>query len=308
MKRIYISEKNAQIYYNELLKNYNYDTRYLYIKVPCLKNIMENEILKEITGISHFKSPYESGQLKWLKDNIEKRNKNGDIICGFIPKQLISGNEHLFDQRNTAEHDKKMTKATYLGIFDTIAETIKFFSGIDFPKEIKDICDVNNNKPEEGELGPSRKKVQVIHVKQRKTELPKGIDNNNENNAPIPDIINEIIEKCVIIKIFKKTVKERGSVYEAVRWRWPNKRERANEADYVLAVEYESKQVIGVYKPTLWYKTTKENNSKYGGGIDYNRIAFIGDEADDEIKKKYLGKRIHGKFIDGQASFRYNNI
>jgi len=163
----YISKGNALIYYDELLKNYNYDSRYLYIKVPCLKNIMENEILKEVTGINHFKNPYELGQLKWLKDNIEKRNKNGDIINGFIPKQIVSGNEHLFDQRNTAEHDKKMSKATYLGIFDTIAKTINFFSGIDIPKEIIDICEGTNEN--------TKQKININKNSNKKTKV------NNDN-------------------------------------------------------------------------------------------------------------------------------
>lgn len=145
----YISKENALIYYDELLKNYNYDTRYLYLKVPCLKSIMENEILKEVTGISHFKNPYELGQLKWLNDKSEKRNKNGDIIGdGFIPQRIIRGIEYLFVQRNTAEHDQKMSIAAYLGLFDTVADTINFFSGIDILKEIKDICEGKSESDE----------------------------------------------------------------------------------------------------------------------------------------------------------------
>jgi len=158
-EKTYITKKNALIYYDELLKNYNYDTRYLYIKVPCLKSIMEYEILKEVTGISHFKNPYELGQLKWLKDRIEKRNKNGDIIGdGFVKKQLISGNEHLFDQRNIAEHDKKMSKAIYKGLFAIVADTINLFSGIDIPKEIIDICEDKDSKPKKNVNDSSNKK------------------------------------------------------------------------------------------------------------------------------------------------------
>ena len=135
----YISKESAEIYYNELLKNYQYETNFLYNKVPMLKNLMEDEILKEITRINHFKNPYESGQLKWLKDNIEKRYKNGDIIKGFVPPKFISGIEYLFDQRNWAEHKKVMTYAIYLSLLNTVADTISFFSETEIPKRIMDI-------------------------------------------------------------------------------------------------------------------------------------------------------------------------
>jgi len=140
MKKIYISGNNAQIYYDELLNLHYYQTDYLYNKVPILKNLMEYEILKEVTNITHFKSPYETGQLKWLKDNMEKMDKNGNIINGFIPKEIITGIEHLFAERNVAEHQQKMNYAAYLGHFNKVAETINFFSKIDIPEEIKNIC------------------------------------------------------------------------------------------------------------------------------------------------------------------------
>jgi hypothetical protein len=159
----------------------------------------------------------------------------------------------------------------------------------------------------------------ILELKKIKLDIMNEISNGNikkpdssvnkkRNKLPSPDMISEIIEKCVIIKIFNETIQERGSIYEAVRWYWRNNLERAECADYVLAVEIESKRVIGIYKPTLWYCTTRENASKYGGGIDDNRIAFVGEEADDNIKKKYLDKMIPDEYIKGQASFRYNRI
>jgi hypothetical protein len=159
----------------------------------------------------------------------------------------------------------------------------------------------------------------ILELKKIKLDIMKEISNGNfkkqdnsgnkkKDELSSPDMISEIIEKCVIIKIFNETIQERGSIYEAVRWYWRNSLERAECADYVLAVEIESKRVIGIYKPTLWYCTTRENAGKYGGGIDYNRIAFIGEEADDNIKKKYLDKMIPDEYIKGQASFRYNRI
>jgi len=76
----YILEENAYIYYNELFVNYENKTKYLYTKVPTLKSIMENEILKEVTGESDFNIHFEGkGQWKWLKDRMEQRAKNEPI-------------------------------------------------------------------------------------------------------------------------------------------------------------------------------------------------------------------------------------
>lgn len=144
MEMAYITKESAQKYYNELLKNYQYETDYLYNKVPILKNLMEHEVLREITNIVHFKSPYETGQLKWLNDRMEKKDKNGETINGFIPRNIITGIELLFAERNVAEHEQRMTYAAYLGLFNKVAETIEFFSGIDRPENIKNIC--NNRK------------------------------------------------------------------------------------------------------------------------------------------------------------------
>ena len=187
MNKIYISGNNAKIYYEELLNLDDYQTNYLYNKVPILKNIMEYEILKEITNINHFKNPYETGQLKWLKDNIEKMDKNGSIINGFIPKQIITGIEHLFAERNVAEHQQKMNDAVYRGLFNTVAETINFFSKIDIPEGIKNIC--SNNKQTKGrEKIVARKKNSNNvddEIKKIEKRVPKWLRNKEQYNSKI---------------------------------------------------------------------------------------------------------------------------
>jgi hypothetical protein len=116
----------------------------------------------------------------------------------------------------------------------------------------------------------------------------------------MPDTIQEFKHKCVIIKVRPKTVSARGDTYGAVRWAWIAKLERAERADYVLAVETGSGgKVIGVYKPDRWYKATAVNDKRYKhcldeGGTDETekRIAFQGGEADDDVRNYYLGKYI----------------
>jgi hypothetical protein len=113
------------------------------------------------------------------------------------------------------------------------------------------------------------------------------------------DTIQTFKGKCVIIKIKRETINDRG-IYGAVRWAWCAKLEHAEQAEYVLAVETGSGgKIIGVYKPTEWYKATPQNNKKYKHflnvrGTDENtkRIAFQGVEADNALKKYYLNTYI----------------
>jgi hypothetical protein len=80
-----------------------------------------------------------------------------------------------------------------------------------------------------------------------------------------PNVIEKFDDKCMIIKINPKTIRSRkNDIYAAVRWAWKAKLERAERADYVLAVETGTGgKVIGVFKPKKWYKSTAENDKKY---------------------------------------------
>jgi hypothetical protein len=105
--------------------------------------------------------------------------------------------------------------------------------------------------------------------------------------------IQEFDENCVILKVSPETVRSRG-VYGAVRWAWYAALEKISQMDYVLAVQTRIGKVIGVYKPTKWYKATAENDKKYEHFLnegdpdkDAKRVAFKGEEAEEKIKAKY---------------------
>jgi len=130
--------------------------------------------------------------------------------------------------------------------------------------------------------------------------------NDNQNN------ISEINDRCIIIKIYQKTIdKNKGSVYEAVRQCWKNRISRVEQADYVLAVV--KGLIRGVYKPTKWYysypkedcsQCKKESLCKIN-----SRIAFIGDEAEKDIQVKYLNKFVPDFYVrPGPGPFLYVNI
>jgi len=128
---------------------------------------------------------------------------------------------------------------------------------------------------EENESIKSRNVVRTF----QKTEYPS--DNLNK--------ISTFSDKCIIIKIRDKY----PSVYERVRRCWKNQKERAEQADYVLAVI--NGRVEGVFEPTQWYyipieecrKNVCESKTQSCG-----RIGFIGKEAGDEVQKKYFNKYI----------------
>ncbi|GHU71978.1 hypothetical protein FACS189450_08920 [Spirochaetia bacterium] len=115
--------------------------------------------------------------------------------------------------------------------------------------------------------------------------------------------ITVINDRCVIIKIHHETILERGSVYEAVRWSWRALLDKARYADYVLAIVQGT--VLGVFKPTHWYRATAENARKYGGGVNESRISFIGEEANDIVKNLYINKEVPDKFLPSQNPIQY---
>jgi hypothetical protein len=130
---------------------------------------------------------------------------------------------------------------------------------------------------------------------------------NNGTEKPLnSNKITEFKEKCVIIKVHQETVDKYG-LYEAVRQSWRARKEKAERADYVIAVV--NKIVRGVFKPEYWYRTTEANARKHNDrGFNNNRIAFIGVEADDNIKKAYLNKQIPDEYIPSQNPIQYNFV
>jgi hypothetical protein len=102
------------------------------------------------------------------------------------------------------------------------------------------------------------------------------------------EVIDEITEKCILIKIKQWSIDRydgdiNEAFYEATRAAWKLSMHRAKEADYVLSVL--NGIVRAVYSDMVW-KVVE----------DRARLGFDGREAPDEIKKKYVGKRIPPEF------------
>ena len=99
------------------------------------------------------------------------------------------------------------------------------------------------------------------------------------------EVINDIADKCIIIKIKQWSVDRfNGSlsdaIYEATRSAWKMSMTRAKKADYVLSV------MDGVIKAVFCDMQWKNHEEREG------RLEFDGKIAPDNIKLKYIDKRI----------------
>ena len=96
------------------------------------------------------------------------------------------------------------------------------------------------------------------------------------------------MHRVVIISI-NRSVTERGSAYEAVRYAWKLDPNKAQTADFVLA----SRQglIIGAFVANKWMAATPQN-FPMTSLVRKGRWGFEGDEAPKEIQDLYLGKRI----------------
>lgn len=98
------------------------------------------------------------------------------------------------------------------------------------------------------------------------------------------EIIEEITEKCIIIKIKQSSINHYSgdiseAIYEVTRASWKLNKTKVEKADYVLSVL--QGVVKAVYTDMQW---SNDENEK--------RLKFEGKEAPESIKDKYIGKRI----------------
>lgn len=120
--------------------------------------------------------------------------------------------------------------------------------------------------------------------------------------AEIADL-NPDTYKVVLININQSSV-ERKSTYKAVHYAWKADPARANQADYVLAV---NRGIIeGVYQVEgSWIPATEENFPDAEDHVE-GRYGFHGHEALPEVWKDMVGKRVPDNLRHVQNPVRYN--
>lgn len=118
------------------------------------------------------------------------------------------------------------------------------------------------------------------------------------NNAEVlqRDLSCEVFEdiddlKYCIIKITADSIRNRGSVYEAVRKHWKVNLNRIKNIQYVLASH--NGVIIDVFKADLWYVSPDVPD----------RCMFDGKQASNEIRNLFINKRLPNKYMKkGMAS------
>jgi hypothetical protein len=100
------------------------------------------------------------------------------------------------------------------------------------------------------------------------------------------------------------SVKETGSdkeIYDAVRWCWKLKADRAAEADYVLARNGD--RVVGVYVADAWLPANDKVFAKYhSGDVPEDRYGFVGWTAPEDAQEKYNNKLLPEGFVKKGAA------
>ncbi|CEN41232.1 putative phage head-tail adaptor [Capnocytophaga cynodegmi] len=151
----------------------------------------------------------------------------------------------------------------------------------------------------------------LIDVFPNTTNIVKGQGSNEFGTMNAFEIITkyqaeiaELQHKVVMINI-NRTITEK-SVYDSVRFAWRMDGEKAKKAEYVLAME--KGIIVGVFKPIEWHRARKQYFPEFQNHTN-KRWGFEGEEANEDIKKLYLRKRLPEQFQrkKGEANpIRYN--
>ena len=105
--------------------------------------------------------------------------------------------------------------------------------------------------------------------------------------------------KLVLINVNRTGKDPNIDLYDAVRYSWKLSPNRAEKADYVLAVI--EGEIVGAFEPTDWLEDTRDNFPEFSPedrpwGMRNGRWAFRGKEAPEGIRALYVGKRVPPEF------------
>ena len=141
-----------------------------------------------------------------------------------------------------------------------------------------------------------------------------GEDSRDRGTKHVDEIVLEygaeefiLQDKLVLISIGQLW---RNGIYEAVRALWNMSIDRAS--CYPLVLARVTGLVRGAYRPTRWWKATRENNPELPWDTEYKRwsrkIGFDGEPAEQEVWDRYVGKRVPEKYLPQKGAispFRY---
>ncbi|MDO4896985.1 MAG: hypothetical protein Q3971_06430 [Moraxella sp.] len=111
--------------------------------------------------------------------------------------------------------------------------------------------------------------------------------------------------KGILINVSKSYLDEGKDIYEAVRFAWRLKKERANEYPFVFALV--GGKIIDVFAVSEWRDVSEENFPEFAHRFvkqDKGRIGFVGKLADFDVRLAYIGKDVPSEYR-GQFPCRY---
>lgn len=100
-----------------------------------------------------------------------------------------------------------------------------------------------------------------------------------------------VFEHLALLINVSKTATER-TLYEAVRFAWRINREKAEQAQVILATR--DGIIVGAYVADQWLDATEDNFP--GRETVQGRIGFVGRRAPDEYWQQYVRKRVPARF------------
>ena len=108
----------------------------------------------------------------------------------------------------------------------------------------------------------------------------------------------EVGEPLVLISMHA-TFEQGRSIYDAVRYAWKVNLAKVTERRLVLANNRGT--VVGAFRPSRWLEATRENFPQWNP-IE-GRYGFEGEEAEESILKKYVGKLVPEQYrLQGAAN------
>ena len=134
---------------------------------------------------------------------------------------------------------------------------------------------------------------------------PMNISEINDKYA-LPEIDWEPSEKLILININKLDDKSSvDAIYQQVRLAWRISKQKAEGADYVLAVIRGA--VVGAFTADVWLDATRANfpNLIAEGDDMPHRKGFIGQRAPDHIWEKFVGSRGKRIAVEGMKHIQY---
>jgi uncharacterized protein len=91
------------------------------------------------------------------------------------------------------------------------------------------------------------------------------------------------------------------SLYDATRYAWKISKERAEQAEVILATM--QGLIKGAFVATAWLDATAANfpGLAEGDGVP-GRVGFVGHDASEDIKRLYVGKRVPDEYRHGPGN------